>query len=145
MPTYGTVKVEVTGLRQTLKNLSRAGQKYDRAYGKGLKKTGDLIRLRSVAKTPVETGELVGSSYVTQPKGTGVKKQVIVGYNNDYAGTVHESREEKMRGKSRPSGKGQYWNPAGESAFLEKAAYKSVPDMRKIIKNEIGKVKVRGR
>ena len=115
---------------------------YDSAYGKGLKKSGDLIRLRSVAKTPVETGELVGSSYVTQPKGRGEKKTVIVGYDNRYAGTVHQSTEEKMRGKARPSGKGNYWDPSGESLFLEKAAYKSIPDMRRIIQSEIKKVRM---
>ena len=141
MATYGTVRVEVTGMKKLLRNLARTSVKYENAFGNGLKKTGELIRLRSVAKTPVETGKLVSSSYVTKPRGMGVSKYVIVGYNNDYAGTVHESREEKMRGKKRSSGKGNYWDPSGESAFLEKAAYKSVPDMKAIFKREVAKVK----
>ena len=147
MATGGFVTVKVTGLRETLANLSKAANKYEGATGKALEATGRLIKKRSVAKTPVDTGALVKSAYSTKSRGVGFKKHVWVGYGERYAGTVHEYRQEKLRGKKRtkPNSQGTYWSPTGESAFLEKAAYQSVGDMRRIFKKAIKDVKIRAK
>lgn len=147
MATRGFVTVKVTGMRETLANLSKAANKYEGATEKALETTGELIRLRSVAKTPVDSGDLVGSSYATKTRGVGIKRHVWVGYKAPYAGAVHESREEKLRGQKRrkAGSRGTYWSPSGESAFLEKAAYQSVGDMRRIFKKAIRDVKIRAK
>jgi hypothetical protein len=46
---------------------------------------------------------------------------VIVGYQKKYALWVHEMIV-KHRGKPRPSGKGNYWDPQGQPKYLEQPA-----------------------
>lgn len=144
MATKGFVNVSVTGMKETLANLSRAADKYDGATERALEITGRLIRKRSVAKTPKDSGALAKSAKATKSRGVGFNRHVWVYYDSIYAGTVHEYREEKLRGQKRTKkgSVGNYWDPMGESAFLEKAAYGSVGDMRKIFKRQIAKVRV---
>lgn len=50
------------------------------------------------------------------------RNTVEVGYSAPYAIIVHELVEEKLKGIPRPSGRGVYWGPHGQSKFLDKPA-----------------------
>lgn len=73
----------------------------------------------STLMTPAEYGNLRNSQYrIVRAYEGGVKGQV--GYTANYAAAVHSAKG-TLAGKPRISGNGNYWDPAGEPRFLEKA------------------------
>ena len=73
----------------------------------------------STLMTPAEYGNLRNSQYrIVRAYGGGIKGQI--GYTANYAAAVHNASG-KLAGMPRLSGNGNYWDPAGEPKFLEKA------------------------
>lgn len=69
--------------------------------------------------TPVEYGFLRGSQY-RKVQSSGAAYIGMVGYTAEYAAAVHGAKG-TLKGKPRPSGRGNYWSPSGEPGFLAKA------------------------
>lgn len=122
----------VKGFDQVMKNLNEQinGIK-DRSMA-GLLEAGLKIEARSNQRVPIDSSNLVGSSYTrkNQDGSLGVE----VGYTAEYAAWVHEMITMRLKGQPREdfgttragvsfgggTGKGTYWSPNGEAKFLEK-------------------------
>lgn len=68
---------------------------------------------------PVEYGFLRGSQY-RKVQLSGTAYIGMVGYTAEYAATVHEAKG-ALKGKPRPSGRGNYWDPSAKPKFLSSA------------------------
>ncbi|MBJ6488855.1 hypothetical protein JGS09_24570, partial [Enterobacter cloacae] len=68
--------------------------------------------------TPVKSTNLINSQYKKlEPMPTGMMGRV--GYTANYAAAVNAAKG-KLKGKPRPDGSGNYWDPNGEPDFLRK-------------------------
>lgn len=68
--------------------------------------------------TPVHTSTLINSQYrKLEPLASGMTGRV--GYTAEYAAAVNAAKG-KLKGKPRPDGSGNYWDPNGEPDFLRK-------------------------
>jgi hypothetical protein len=110
----------VTGLSEVLKNLNREIKEIEGKTMAGLLAGGLVIQGEAQRRVPVEYGNLRGSAYTRKAQDGGLA--VEVGFTAAYALFVHENLEQKLQGIPRPSGLGDYWGPAGEPKFLERAA-----------------------
>lgn len=73
----------------------------------------------STLMTPAEYGNLRNSQYrIIRPFKGGLRGQI--GYTANYAAAVHGAKG-TLRGKTRISGNGNYWDPAGQPRFLARA------------------------
>lgn len=125
--------VRVKGLKEVQKNLDSffdevSGKKTERAVYQILS-TGLAT---SRAKTPIDTGKLLDSSYTPIFFRSAGKTVGVVGYRAPYALFVHDA-EGVLRGKKRSSGNGNYWDPNAEPKFLENAFNEIKPDVIIII------------
>ena len=117
------------GLERVLENINREIDKKQKQHAAGLWAAGLLVQGRSQKRVPVEHGPLRASAY-TRKEG---QTAVVVGYSAAYALAVHENLEQKLKGKPRPSGLGQYWGPSGEPKFLERPFRESKKDILETI------------
>ncbi len=68
--------------------------------------------------TPVKSSTLINSQYKRlEPMPSGMIGRV--GYTANYAAAVNAAKG-KLKGKPRPDGSGNYWDPNGEPDFLRK-------------------------
>lgn len=82
----------VEGLDQILRNVRKANIKIGQAAERGLLEGGKFLREESEKIVPVQTGELKDSCYGPTNVGEkGLKADVVVGYDADYAVYVHEN------------------------------------------------------
>lgn len=108
--------------RNVLDNLSvQISQIEDRTRA-GMLAAGALIKLRSQNKTPVDTGNLKGSHYVTDNLGE-EPYAIEVGCTADYAVEVHEDLE--------------VHHTTGEAKFLEKAITDNQDGILRVIRNRL--------
>src|SRR6185436_2860078 len=108
-----------------------------KGYSRGLKLGGILIQRTSDSRVPVEYGILKASSY-TRAEGSGFDTKITVGYTADYAGFVHELVGMVLRGKPRPSGIGNYWDPRGkgQAKFLQSAIMDEKDKVQNLVRLE---------
>lgn len=107
------ITLEVEGIADLLGKLTRVRESIHYGVGAGLYAVGQNIRSTSMDKTPIDTGALKGSHYVTEPEGPeSGDPHVIIGCGGGpaepYAIVQHERLDLK--------------HPEGEAKFLEKAA-----------------------
>lgn len=130
MPNVGSI----TGLPQVLANVRARHAEMANGIQRGLMTAGLQLQRASQLLVPVEYGPLKASAY-TRSAGSGFSTVVTVGYTAHYAIFVHENVAMAGRGKPRPSGIGQYWDPRGrgQAKFLEEPARTLAPRLREII------------
>ena len=97
----------ITGLQDILNNFERFEAELKERMEEGLRAAGNKIVELSDENVPVDTGELIGSSYV-EVSGN----ELEVGYTAEHAIYVHEDLE-----ANHPNG--------GQAKFLEKAVYEN--------------------
>lgn len=105
------IDIVVTGNKKIAQNLKRMNGRAEKALGAGLYGVGNNIMTQSKRQTPVDTGTLKGSGYVTLPqkdRGTLVVELGYGGPAKEYAVYVHERLDLRH-----PEG--------GEAKFLEKS------------------------
>lgn len=75
----------------------------------------------AIARThvPVENNILAPSEY-RKVQSSGTTYIGMVGYTAEYAAAVHEAKG-TLKGKPRPSGRGNYWEPDAKPKFLSSA------------------------
>ena len=121
----------VKGFDQVMKNLNEQIEGIKDRTMAGLLEASYKIQRQANKKVPVDTGNLVGSSYVrkNQDGSLGVE----IGYTAIYAAWVHEMISMRLKGQPRENfgktkkgvefgggtGKGTYWAPNGEAKWLE--------------------------
>ena len=131
--------MEITGMEAILRNLDLRGR---RAVGKGmergLKKGGQWIQRVSQKQVPVEYGPMKAGAF-TRARGSDFNTIVTTGYTADYALRVHEAVGMVLRGQPRPSGLGNYWDPAGrgKAKFLEDPFKTERKPVHNIVKREV--------
>lgn len=131
--------VKIRGIREAKANLDRfiddvKGRKVIRAIRSAL----IIIAPEAARMTPVgKTSNLINSQFLdVMVNGTRVTGRV--GYSANYAVYVHEAKG-TLKGRPRPAsqGGGNYWDPAGEPKFLEKAGENTHSDVDRAIKKEL--------
>lgn len=83
------ISFEVLGVKQTKAGLAKAGPRSQADLGRSLRKSGEIIRSKSLRLVPVDTGRLAGTAFVRGPRGLS-RPEVRVGYGTNYAVFVHE-------------------------------------------------------
>ncbi|EBZ0941184.1 HK97 gp10 family phage protein [Salmonella enterica subsp. enterica serovar Braenderup] len=131
--------VKIRGVRQAKANLDRfindvQGRRVIRAIRSAL----IIIAPEAARMTPVgKTSNLINSQFLeVMVNGTRVTGRV--GYSANYAVYVHEAKG-TLKGRPRPAsqGGGNYWDPAGEPKFLEKAGENTRSDVDRAINKEL--------
>jgi len=116
------VAVKSNTLQGTDKVLRRLNKEIRGIRGRtkaGLMAAGLIVKRRSQIRTPVDTGNLINSAYITST-GTEIKPGVEIGYTAAYAPYVHEIEK-------------NYKKPGSSWKFLEKALQESEKDILKVI------------
>lgn len=108
------------GKSKVLKNLNEALAKINNKTAKSLVKAGMLVKGRSQALTPVDTGNLKAGHYLAQG-GSKNNPIVEIGLTAPYAKYVHEDLNAN--------------HPTGQAKFLEQALNVSTREIIVIIKN----------
>jgi len=111
----------LTGTDKVLRNLNKEIKGIRGRTKAGLMAAGLVVKRRSMIRTPVDTGNLINSAYIT-PTGTRTKPGVEIGYTASYAPYVHEIQR-------------SYKKPGSSWKFLEKALKESVKDIVQIIRD----------
>lgn len=93
-------------------------------------------KAHAAAMTPSETSNLVNSAYY-RVWVTGYQVKGAVGYTANYAAALHALDTQKLKGLPRPSGKGVFWGPGGETHFLVKGFEESRDMLRSIVREEM--------
>lgn len=93
------------------------------------------VKADAVRMTPSDSANLRGSAFSTVEP---VDNKIVgtVGYTALYALNVHEAKEQKLKGKKRASGRGEYWNN-GEPEFLQKAMEKNSAYIKEQIRSAL--------
>ena len=139
-----TVKFKVRGMTGIVNGFKAKELALEKQLKTGLRSAGEFVKKESVSMTPRDSGALIDSAYggYDQP----VKKYANVlytevGYDENiapYAAQVHEATG-KLKGQKRRKSNsvGNYWDDTGEPKFLEKAFFKNVSKIRRIIKSKL--------
>jgi hypothetical protein len=85
------VTVKVRGAAHVKRNLKRVMKMIDTDLGRVLLETGVIIREQSMRQAPVDTGNLVNSSFGPEFQKRFGKIVAVVGYQASYAPFVHEA------------------------------------------------------
>lgn len=93
------LKMTVSGFEQIAAELKRAIVRYEAAARVGLYETAVELAMEAERRTPVDSGELVESMYVTAPVSGAV--EVEVGYGSEHAVPAHENPAHHDRGESK--------------------------------------------
>ena len=103
-----------------MKNLNREISRIKGATGIGLRLAATIAKIASMRRTPVDTGDLRGSHYVSQPASSRGKVTVEVGVMKHYGVYVHEDLTKTRK--------------TGEAKFLEKGIAEKTKDMLEVIR-----------
>jgi hypothetical protein len=101
-----SLEVKFDGKEKVKENIGKLKRRYPEAMAAALYQEGNVILGASLKKTPVDTGRLRATGYVSPPVGED-NPIVEIGYGTDYGIYVHERTELR--------------HTVGESKFLEKA------------------------
>ena len=101
------IKIRVTGSEHARRKLKKLAKTAPDAVAYAMMRFGEILMDASIDRTPVATGELRDSAYVSPPMRRGFFQIVELGYGADYAPEVHERTEKSLR--------------SGEPKFLQKA------------------------
>lgn len=131
--------IKVRGVKQSKDDLNRIindvkGRKVVRAIRSALL----IVGPESARMTPVgKTATLINSQF-QEVMLNGTRVTGRVGYTANYAVYVHEAKG-TLKGMPRPNseGGGNYWDPAGEPRFLEKAGDNTRLDVERTMKKEL--------
>ena len=113
-------KVTISGLDQVLKNLNNEIKRIQFTTKAGMRQAALLVKGRAQRLTPVDTGNLKGSTYVevfNTPHGWGAE----IGYTAYYAVFVHEINK-------------NYRSPGTGWKFLERALSQSQKEILEILR-----------
>lgn len=122
----------ITGAQGIIRGFKTRNNRLASGTARGLKIAGLHLQRVSQTKVPIEYGILKASAY-TRATGSGFSTVVNIGYTAAYAIFVHENIMMAGKGRPRPSGRGNYWDPNGQAKFLEGPARTERRVMRKII------------
>jgi len=124
----------IVGVENVLRNMRRRQDLLGAGVSRGLRLAGLELQRASQLLVPVEYGVLRASAF-TRHTGASFDTVVNVGYTAAYAIYVHENVAMAGRGLPRPSGRGNYWDPAGrgQAKFLEEPARIMTPHLRQTI------------
>jgi hypothetical protein len=124
------VTVKVRGKAVVMRNLKKAMQGIDSDLTRVLMETGVTIREQSMRQAPVDTGNLINSSFGPELKKLGGKTVAVVGYQASYAPLVHEAVGKTFR------------KPGAKAKFLEDPlmlyANKIRPEVLKRLRHRFG-------
>ena len=129
-----------------LKNLKGSEIKLAKGLDRGLQAAGEFVKKESLSMTPKEHGALQASIYggYSYPiKHFMNQSYAEVGYDKTiapYAAQVHEEVGKHLgRGTARwgEGAEGNMWDDTGEPKFLEKAFFRNVTKIKKIIQGKI--------
>lgn len=126
----------IKGMAQVRRNINRTLKNViPENATKAMHITTSIIGGYATLMTPVEYGVLRNSQYRTVRTING-KVVAAIGYTAKYAAAVHE-KSGKLKGRPRPSGKGNYWSPAAEPEFLTKAGDRHVDEIDAAVLREM--------
>lgn len=131
-----TIRPSINGLNQVITNIRKVGIRVDATIPAGLFAAGEFLKTESQKLVPVEYGELRDSAFVVARR-RGFYNEVTVGYSAPYAIYVHENMQMKLKGKPRPSGKGNYWDPNGRPKFLEEPSRRLQKELFALVANKV--------
>lgn len=126
MPVKGIDRVK-RGFRVRVESIS--GPMTERAVYNVLQTGGAYADMM----TPVDTSNLINSRYAPQIEQREGGTTGRVGYTAAYAAAVH-GMSGKLKGRERPGGNGQYWDPDAEPGFLDKGFEQVKPEIPAILK-----------
>lgn len=131
--------IKVKGINQAKRNLDRiVGEIEGIKVLRAIKSALLIVAPEAARMTPVgSTSNLINSQIQeVEASGTLVTGRII--YSANYAIYVHEAKG-TLKGQPRPlsKGGGNYWDPAGEPKFLEKAGDNTRSDVDSVVKKEL--------
>ena len=137
---------KISGLNIVIRNLTKAKGVLGRDIARGLKKGGLHLQRKSQEITPVDLGNLYGSSFCRNVGGSGFNTDIVVGYGSEgvgYAVFVHEDLN-KVHGrafnikhaKEIAAGKTPNRGENQQAKFLERPAREEKKRIIKIIHRE---------
>lgn len=91
------MSIAITGAKFISQSLQLAGKRMTDAMGGAVYKEASRIIAKSALLTPVDTGRLRASAFVSSPQRKGGDLTVTMGYGTDYAAAVHERHATKKK------------------------------------------------
>lgn len=122
MPVRGRVSISIAGSAAFKAKIAQALEAGKTAASAGLYAGGNVIMEEAKRRSPVDTGAMRGSGYVTLPEERGSTIVVEVGFGGpagDYAAEQHENMT--------------YRHPVGQAKYLESAMDDKAGDARDTI------------
>lgn len=127
---------KLSGLQQSIRRTEQIVDNITAVKAiRALKSATYIIRTESATMTPIDTSTLINSQYDTVEI-NGMLITGKIGYSSNYALYVHNASG-KLKGKPRPSGRGNFWSPHAEPKFLTKAAEKTQSLVDSTIRREM--------
>lgn len=117
---------EITGINEVLRNLDKLEQNVRRGALRGMNQWSDETMTLAKERTPVDTGTLRASGYVTTPQDNGSSIEQELGFGGaaaDYALVQHERLD--------------FNHPTGQAKFLESAVNDRERELISSIEREI--------
>lgn len=114
------MSVRVEGLEEVTKNLNAEIKKIEGKTMGGLLKAGYIVQAEALRRTPVDTGNLRGSSYTRKAQDGSLS--VEIGYGAAYALYVHENMDANFK--------------VGQAKFLETALFDKSGEVLEVIARE---------
>jgi len=137
---------KITGLNIVIRNLTKAKGVLGRDIARGLKKGGLHLQRKSQEITPVDLGNLRGSSFCRNVGGSGFNTDIVVGFGSEgvgYAVFVHEDLDKAhgrkfniKHAKEIAAGTMDNRGEKQQAKFLESPARKEKKRIIKIIQRE---------
>jgi hypothetical protein len=118
-------EVRVTGDKELLRAMQGMANKIPHAVAMALYEEANRIFIEAQLLTPIDTGALRGSGFVTQPKVDSNKAKVSIQYGGaaaPYALYVHERIDA-------PSGNPVYHRPPTQAKFLSIPVDRAIPTL----------------
>ena len=106
--------IRVTGQRAIIINYRGAMRGLRRNVRRGLFAAGELVKEASEDLTSIDTSFLIKSTF-NEPGGSKAKPFQVIGYEAEYAATVHEMPDTT-----------NWQRPGAENEFLEKAVLRNI-------------------
>jgi hypothetical protein len=133
-------EVKVTGDKELLRAMQGMANKIPHAVAMALYEEANRIFIEAQLLTPIDTGALRGSGFVTQPKVDSNKAKVSIQYGGaaaPYALYVHERIDA-------PSGNPVYHRPPTQAKFLSVPVDRAIPTLGSNLLRRISHI-LRGR
>ncbi|WP_312284668.1 HK97 gp10 family phage protein [Yokenella regensburgei] len=131
--------IKVRGVKESQRKLNALiGDIKSRKVVRAIKSALLIVAPEAARMTPVASTSFLLNSQFQDVNVHGSRITGRIGYSANYAVYVHEAKG-TLKGKPRPisQGGGNYWDPAGEPKFLEKAGENTRTDVARAIKKEL--------